>query len=58
MNLETGSYLKLELFNEDAHLFVDVLLKITKEQGAMGFKLYGITEKEMEVLNSILQNLV
>lgn len=57
MNIEAGGFLKLELFNDDANLFLLALTKITKEQGAMGFKTYGLNEQEVKVLNDILENL-
>jgi hypothetical protein len=57
MNIEAGGFLKLELFNDDANLFLLALTKITKEQGAMGFKTYGLNEDEMKVLNTILESL-
>jgi hypothetical protein len=57
MNIETGGFLKLELFNDDANLFLLALTKITKEQGKMGFKTYGLNEQEVKVLNDILESL-
>ena len=57
MNIEAGGFLKVELFNDDANLFLLALTKITKEQGAMGFKTYGLNEQEVKVLNDILENL-
>jgi hypothetical protein len=57
MNIETGGFLKLELYNDDANLFLLALTKITKEQGKMGFKTYGLNEQEVKVLNDILENL-
>jgi hypothetical protein len=57
MNIETGGFLKVELFNDDANLFLLALTKITKEGGAMGFKAYGLNEQEVKVLNDILENL-
>ena len=58
MNIETGGFLKLELFNDDANLFLLALTKITKEQGGkMGFKTYGLNEQEVKVLNDILDSL-
>ena len=57
MNIEAGGFLKLELFNDDANLFLLALTKITKEKGAMGFKTYGLNEDEMKVLNEILESL-
>ena len=57
MNIETGGFFKLELFNDDANLFLNALTKITNEGGKMGFKTYGLSEDEMKVLNAILDNL-
>jgi hypothetical protein len=57
MNIETGGFLKLELYNDDANLFLLALTKITKEQGKMGFKTYGLNEQEVKVLNDILESL-
>ena len=57
MNIEAGGFLKVELFNDDANLFLLALTKITKEQGAMGFKTYGLNEQEVKVLNDILESL-
>ncbi len=57
MNIEAGGFLKLELFNDDANLFLNALTKITKEGGKIGFKTYGLTEDEMKVLNTILESL-
>jgi len=44
MNIEAGGFLKVELFNDDANLFLLALTKITKEGAAMGFKTYGLNE--------------
>jgi hypothetical protein len=57
MNIEAGGFLKLELFNDDANLFLNALTKITNEGGKMGFKTYGLNEDEMKILNTILDNL-
>lgn len=57
MNIEAGGFLKVELFNDDATLFLNALTKITKEGAAMGFKMYGLSEQEVKVLNDILENL-
>jgi hypothetical protein len=57
MNIETGGFLKLELFNDDANLFLIALTKITNEGGKMGFKTYGLNEQEVKILNDILDNL-
>lgn len=57
MNIEAGGFLKVELFNDDANLFLNALTKITNESGKMGFKTYGLTEDEMKVLNAILDTL-
>jgi hypothetical protein len=57
MNIEAGGFLKLELFNDDANLFLNALTKITNESGKMGFKTYGLSEDELKVLNTILDNL-
>ena len=57
MNIEAGSFLKVELFNDDANLFLLALTKITNEGGKMGFKTYGLSEDEMRTLNAILDNL-
>jgi hypothetical protein len=57
MNIEAGGFFKLELFNDDANLFLNALTKITNEGGKMGFKTYGLNEDEMKVLNAILDNL-
>ena len=57
MNIEAGGFLKVELFNDDANLFLLALTKITKEGAAMGFKTYGLNEQEVKVLNDILDNL-
>ena len=57
MNIEAGGFLKLELFNDDANLFLNALTKITNESGKMGFKTYGLNEQEVKVLNDILDNL-
>jgi hypothetical protein len=57
MNIETGGFLKLELYNDDANLFLLALTKITKEQGKMGFKTYGLNEQDVKVLNDILESL-
>jgi hypothetical protein len=57
MNIEAGGFLKVELFNDDATLFLNALTKITKEGGKIGFKTYGLTEDEMKVLNTILESL-
>jgi hypothetical protein len=57
MNIEAGGFFKLELFNDDANLFLLALTKITKEQGKMGFKTYGLSEDELKILNTILDNL-
>jgi hypothetical protein len=57
MNIEAGGFLKLELFNDDATLFLNALTKITDESGKMGFKSYGLTDDEMKTLNTILDSL-
>ena len=57
MNIEAGGFLKVELFNDDATLFLNALTKITKEGGKIGFKTYGLTEDEINVLNNILESL-
>ena len=57
MNIEAGGFLKLELFNDDATLFLNALTKITNESGKMGFKTYGLNEQEVKLLNDILENL-
>lgn len=57
MNIEAGGFLKVELFNDDANLFLNALTKITNDGGKMGFKTYGLTEDEMKVLNAILDTL-
>ena len=57
MNIEAGGFLKVELFNDNANLFLNALTKITNEGGKMGFKTYGLTEDEMKVLNAILDTL-
>lgn len=57
MNVEIGSYIKVELYNEDANLFFNALMKVTKEKGAMGFKMYGISDDEMKVLSSIIDSI-
>jgi len=57
MNIEAGGFLKLELFNDDANLFLLALTKITNESTKMGFKTYGLNEQEVKVLNDILENL-
>ena len=57
MNIEAGGFLKLELYNDDANLFLNALTKITNESGKMGFKTYGLNEQEVKVLNDILENL-
>jgi hypothetical protein len=57
MNIEAGGFLKVELFNDDANLFLLALTKITNEGGKMGFKTYGLNEDELKVLNTILDNL-
>ena len=57
MNIEAGGFLKLELFNDDANLFLNALTKITNEGGKMGFKTYGLNEDEIKLLNTILDNL-
>jgi hypothetical protein len=57
MNIEAGGFLKLELFNDDANLFLNALTKITNEGGKMGFKTYGLNEDEMKTLNAILDSL-
>jgi hypothetical protein len=57
MNIETGGFLKLELFNDDANLFLLALTKITNEGGKMGFKTYGLNEQEVKILNDILDSL-
>jgi hypothetical protein len=57
MNIEAGGFLKLELFNDDANLFLLALTKITNESAKMGFKTYGLNEQEVKVLNDILENL-
>jgi hypothetical protein len=57
MNIEAGGFLKVELFNDDANLFLLALTKITKEGATMGFKTYGLNEQEVKVLNDILENL-
>jgi hypothetical protein len=57
MNIEAGGFLKLELFNDDANLFLNALTKITNEGGKMGFKTYGLNEEELLVLNAILDSL-
>jgi hypothetical protein len=57
MNIEAGGFFKLELFNDDANLFLNALTKITNEGGKMGFKTYGLSEDEMKILNTILDNL-
>jgi hypothetical protein len=57
MNIETGGFLKLELFNDDANLFLNALTKITNEGGKMGFKTYGLNEQEVKILNDILDSL-
>ena len=57
MNIEAGGFLKVELFKDDATLFLNALTKITNESGKMGFKTYGLNEEEVKVLNDILENL-
>jgi hypothetical protein len=57
MNIEAGGFLKVELFNDDANLFLNALTKITNECGKMGFKTYGLSEDEMKILNTILDSL-
>jgi hypothetical protein len=57
MNIEAGGFLKVELFNDDANLFLLALTKITNESGKMGFKTYGLNEQEVKVLNDILESL-
>lgn len=57
MNIEAGGFLKVELFNDDANLFLNALTKITNEGGKMGFKTYGLTEDEIKLLNAILDTL-
>lgn len=57
MNIEAGGFLKVELFNDDATLFLNALTKITNESAKMGFKTYGLNEQEVKVLNDILENL-
>ena len=57
MNIEAGGFLKVELFNDDANLFLNALTKITNEGGKMGFKTYGLSEDEMKVFNAILDSL-
>jgi hypothetical protein len=57
MHIEAGGFLKLELFNDDANLFLNALTKITNEGGKMGFKTYGLSEDEIKTLNMILDNL-
>ena len=57
MNIEAGGFLKVELFNDDATLFLNALTKITNECGKMGFKTYGLSDDEMKTLNTILDNL-
>lgn len=57
MNIEAGGFLKLELFNDDANLFLNALTKITNEGGKMGFKTYGLSDDEMKTLNAILDSL-
>lgn len=57
MNIETGGFLKLELYNDDANLFLLALTKITNESTKMGFKTYGLNEQEVKVLNDILESL-
>jgi len=57
MNIETGGFLKLELFNDDSNLFLIALTKITNEGGKMGFKTYGLNEQEVKILNDILDSL-
>ena len=57
MNIEAGGFLKVELFNDDATLFLNALTKITNDSGKMGFKTYGLNEQEVKVLNDILENL-
>jgi hypothetical protein len=57
MNIEAGGFLKVELFNDDANLFLNALTKITNEGGKMGFKTYGLDADELKILNTILDNL-
>jgi len=57
MNIEAGGFLKIELFNDDATLFLNALTKITDDGGKMGFKSYGLTDDEMKTLNTILDSL-
>jgi hypothetical protein len=57
MNIEAGGFFKLELFNDDATLFLNALTKITNDGGKMGFKTYGLSEDELKILNTILDNL-
>ena len=57
MNIEAGGFLKVELFNDDANLFLNALTKITNDSGKMGFKTYGLNEQEVKVLNDILDSL-
>ncbi len=57
MNIEAGGFLKVELFNDDATLFLNALTKITEDGGKMGFKSYGLTDDEMKTLNTILDSL-
>jgi hypothetical protein len=57
MNIEAGGFFKLELFNDDANLFLNALTKITNEGGKMGFKTYGLDADELKILKTILDNL-
>jgi len=57
MNIEAGGFFKLELFNDDATLFLNALTKITNDGGKMGFKTYGLSEDEIKTLNAILDYL-
>ena len=57
MNIEAGGFFKLELFNDDANLFLNALTKITNEGGKMGFKTYGLDADELKILNAILDSL-
>ena len=57
MNIKAGAYFSVELFNEDAQHFVNALSKIAEEQGAMGFKKYGLTEEEVNVIIAVINEL-
>lgn len=56
MNIEGGSFIRLELYGEDVHNFINAIHKICDEETKIAFKKYGLQESELEVLKRIDSN--